>query len=315
MHRSLLTFVSVVCLLAGLAPARLDAQTADTVGVRARGMGGAFTAVADDSTATWWNPAGIAAGPYLNMTIEVTRGREPNTQAGDVPDGFEPPRSAGISVAYPGLGLSYYRLQISEIAPLTSTADSAAGRQDGGVAVLRLRTVSLNQFGATVGQSIGRHLVVASTVKVINAVDETHGGLDIGALAKVGRTSFGLMVRNVTEPSFGSGPERIVLDATVRAGIAVGLDRLTVAGDLDMVKNTGPRGDERRWAVGAEARTTSQVIEIRGGLSGDTVGDSGTSLSGGVSVAVRRGIYLDGVLVGGSDDLRRSWGIALRLTF
>ena len=315
MHRFVLTFVSGVCLLAGLAPERLDAQTADAVGVRARGMGGAFTAVADDSTATWWNPAGIAAGPYFNATFEVTRGREPDTQAGNVPDGFEPPRSTGISVAYPALGLSYYRLQISEIAPLTSTADSAAGRQDGGVAVLRLRTVSLNQFGATVGQSIGRHLVVASTVKVINAVDETHGGLDIGALAKIGHTSFGLMVRNVTEPSFGSGPDRIVLDATVRAGIAVGLDRLTVAGDLDMVKNTGPRGDERRWAIGAEARTTGQVIEIRGGLSGDTVGDSGTSLSGGVSVAVRRGIYLDGVLVGGSDDLRRSWGIALRLTF
>jgi hypothetical protein len=314
MHRLVLTILSVVSFLSVSGAGRVLAQTADAVGVRARGMGGAFTAVANDSAATWWNPAGLAAGPYFNAIIEVTRGREPDTHA-DVPEGFEPPRSAGISVAYPGLGLSYYRLQISEIAPLTSTAESAAGRQDGGVAGLRLRTVSLNQFGATLGQSIGRYLVVASTVKVMNGLDETHGGLDIGALAKVGHTSFGVMVRNVTEPTFGSGPDAIVLDATVRAGIAVGSDRLTVAGDLDMVKNTGPRGDERRWGVGAEARTTGQTIEIRGGLSGDTVGDAGISLSGGVSVAVRRGIYFDGVLVGGSDDLRRSWGTALRLSF
>ena len=29
-------------------------------------MSGAFVAVADDATAVWWNPAGLATGPYFN---------------------------------------------------------------------------------------------------------------------------------------------------------------------------------------------------------------------------------------------------------
>jgi hypothetical protein len=36
-----------------------SAQSFEAVGPRARGLGGAFTAVADDATATWWNPAGL----------------------------------------------------------------------------------------------------------------------------------------------------------------------------------------------------------------------------------------------------------------
>ena len=34
-------------------------QSFDLVGTRALGMGGAFVAVADDASATWWNPAGL----------------------------------------------------------------------------------------------------------------------------------------------------------------------------------------------------------------------------------------------------------------
>src|SRR2546421_12540378 len=104
MQRAVVTVVSVVCFAAASAPGRLLAQTADAIGVRARGMGGAFTAVADDSSATWWNPAGIPTGPYFNAILEWNRGRKPDTP---VDTGFEPPRSAGFSVAYPALGLSY----------------------------------------------------------------------------------------------------------------------------------------------------------------------------------------------------------------
>ena len=68
--RALLTFSSVsknkfsflwitVALgtLASAPPAA--AQPFESSGVRAQGMGGAFVAVADDASATWWNPAGL----------------------------------------------------------------------------------------------------------------------------------------------------------------------------------------------------------------------------------------------------------------
>lgn len=37
------------------------------IGARAIGMGGAFTAVADDATAMWWNPAGMVYLPYREV--------------------------------------------------------------------------------------------------------------------------------------------------------------------------------------------------------------------------------------------------------
>jgi hypothetical protein len=39
----------------------------NAVGARAVGMGGAFTAVADDATALWWNPAGMIYLPYREV--------------------------------------------------------------------------------------------------------------------------------------------------------------------------------------------------------------------------------------------------------
>jgi hypothetical protein len=45
-----------------------SAQIVESVGNRALGMGGAFVAVANDSTATWWNPAGLATGPYADAS-------------------------------------------------------------------------------------------------------------------------------------------------------------------------------------------------------------------------------------------------------
>lgn len=57
--------------LAAAAPAGATKYAAEflkiPVGARAMGMGGAFTAVADDATAPWWNPAGMAFLPYREV--------------------------------------------------------------------------------------------------------------------------------------------------------------------------------------------------------------------------------------------------------
>src|SRR4029077_19959913 len=105
-------FVSLVSFLLLAAPAA--AQPPDAVGVRAQGMGGAFTAVADDATAAWWNPAGLAGGSYFSSVLEY--GHLPNPTDKTV---------KGISIAFPALGLSYYRLPISEMRPAGSTGASA----------------------------------------------------------------------------------------------------------------------------------------------------------------------------------------------
>ena len=50
----------VLCGLFGLVGSRASAQSFDLAGTRAKGMAGAFVAVADDDAATWWIPAGIS---------------------------------------------------------------------------------------------------------------------------------------------------------------------------------------------------------------------------------------------------------------
>src|SRR5258705_3280193 len=60
-------FVSAL-LLAGVASV-CSAQIVESVGNRALGMGGAFVAVATDSSATWWNPAGLATGPFADVAV------------------------------------------------------------------------------------------------------------------------------------------------------------------------------------------------------------------------------------------------------
>src|SRR3954468_2742778 len=98
---SLVFVVSLVCLATPLA-----AQPADAVGVRAQGMAGAFTAVADDATASWWNSAGMAGGAYFNALIETGRDDEPPSDRNAANARRDETRS--IAVAFPALGLSYY---------------------------------------------------------------------------------------------------------------------------------------------------------------------------------------------------------------
>ena len=289
-----------------------DAQIYESVGIRAQGMAGAFVAVADDATATWWNPAGLASGAYFSGVLEYDSLRDPRRDAS---------HSGGVALSFPALGPSYYRLHISQIRPPNSTATGPLGRQDQGVVGAGLPSFDIDQFGASVGQSLGDHLVVASTLKLVHAQSETHGDLDVGAMAALGVARFGFAVRNVTAPEFGSGAVAVALDRQARAGVALifpgsgRTGRLTLALDADLVRTAMESGAERHVAGGIEAWTAGRRLGLRGGLSANTVGDARLVAAAGASVALRRAMYIDGEATGGSDQARRGWGLALRVTF
>jgi len=206
-----------------------------------------------------------------------------------------------------------------------------------------LRTLVLNQFGASVGQSLGSHLVIASTVKLLNAgavsavqgagtasldaakdlepSGETKAGLDVGAMAVLGRVRIGVMVRNLNELEFGSGVDAFRLTRQARAGVAMSsgtrgvIGTATLAVDADLTTTSTVLGNERRVAAGGEAWTTGRTIGGRFGVGVNTIGSRRTSINGGVSVAVKKGIYADAELSGGTDDGRRGWGAGIRVTF
>jgi len=294
-----------VCLatcVASLTPRAAQAQIFETIGIRAQGMGGAFVAVADDATATWWNPAGLATGAYFSGLVEYDRLTAPADTSVEA-----------VAVGYPALGLSYYRLPISEMQPASSVATASSGRQDQGY---------LSEFGATVGQSLGKQLAVSSTLKLVRA-GETHGDFDVGTMATLGHFRIGVVVRNVTQPSFGPAANHLVLDRQARVGGAFILgssssNQLVIAVDGDLTRVPTYAGDSRRVAGGAELWVWRRLLGVRGGLSAETVAQH-ASASGGLSFVLQSGrylkTYLDGQLTRGTDEVRRGWGTDVRVTF
>jgi hypothetical protein len=342
---SFVTFATFVSFFFAGALREASAQPVDTIGVRAQGMGGAFTAVADDATASWWNPAGMAGGAYFNALLEFGSHNEPptdRTSAGDVRNARRE-EARSFAAAFPALAVSYYRLRTSEIQPQSSIAGTTGVRQEVGATDVRLRSVVLTQVGASIGQSLGSHLVIASTLKLVHAgaasqfqvartaslddaaaldvSGDTNPGLDVGAMASFGPARIGVMVRNVTEHDFGSGADAFTLRRLARVGAAVSSGRrgvigsATLAVDADLTTTTTVEGDERRIAVGGELWTASRTFGFRGGGSVSTIDDRRGALSAGGSVALKKGLYADGEVTGATDLGRRGWSAGMRVTF
>ena len=302
LHSCILAFprAAVAAALIVLAPSVTEAQIYETVGIRAQGMSGAFVAVSDDATTTWWNPAGLAAGGYFNTVLEVDR-----VEDSDVT------RARAFSLTVPSLGISYYRLSLSGMRPPSTTGSTPANREDQGV---------INQYGITVGQSIGTHLIVASTVKLVHGLDSTSVDLDTGVMAMYGRMRFGAAVKNLKAPELGEGPDTFEVPRQARAGVSfkagsANSAEFTVALDSDLLTTPTAFGDVRHLATGAEAWLFRRIIGVRGGVGINTVGETRRSGSLGASVAFRKGSYVDAQLTRGADETRNGWGFSLRLTF
>jgi hypothetical protein len=333
------TAVATACLLASALPCR--AQIYETVGTRAKGMGGAFVAVADDATAVWWNPAGLATGAYFSMVLEHGRMTEPGKPAPIGPAWRN--TSSGFSAAFPVMALSYYRLRFSQIRPVSPTETAEPGRQDQGPVGAVLRSLVTTQLGVTVGQSVGRHMVIGSTVSVIRGGEASSSvagdgdlfgqaddlkvssgmrpDLDAGAMVSGGHVRLGINVKHVTAPTLGKGDARIELDRQVRAGAAVLtgsrgiLDAAAFAVDADLTKTSTVIGDVQHVAGGVEGWFWSRRVGLRAGVSRNTVGPAVIARSSGISLALRRGFYLDGSTTFGNDQSRNGWDVSWRLTF
>jgi hypothetical protein len=284
-----------------LAPHAASAQIYESIGIRAQGMSGAFVAVSDDATTTWWNPAGLASGGYFNSVIEFDRVDHPAST-----------RARAFALNVPSLGLSYYRLALNGMRPPDTTEPSSANREDQGV---------LSQFGVTVGQSVGAHLILGSTLKLMHALGETSGDLDMGAMATFSRFRVGLAARNLRTAEFSDGdtllelPRQVRVGASIRGGSPSGRAEILGAVDADLTTTPTIAGDERHLATGVEAWLANRALGLRAGVGMNTIGESRRSGSVGVSVGLRGGSFLDAQLTRGADEARNGWGIALRLTF
>src|SRR5204863_5247621 len=97
----------------------------------------------------------------------------------------------------------------------------------------------LSVYGVTVGQALGDHLVLGSTLKLVRAA-QSHGDLDMGVMARFGAARMGFVVKNIRKPSFDTDAGPLELKRHARAGAALigrtpGLiNELALAVDADL---------------------------------------------------------------------------------
>jgi F plasmid transfer operon, TraF, protein len=276
-----------------LIPAAATAQPFETIGVRALGMGGAFVGVADDASAIWWNPAGLATGGLFSMAVDY--------------ESLDDDRSgASIFTATPPLGLGYVRTTIE------------------GLVTHQAGVTLLHTFvdGFTVGASLKFVRGLASLVPGDDALGRGTNSfdLDAGALYIRGPWRVGLTVRNIVEPHFDTiDGTPLRLERMARAGVAWLEGDWTVAVDADVTSSSSSpladaADDRRMLAAGTEWRW-GRRLAARGGFRFNTAGDErGPVATGGFGIAVWGSVWVDAQVTGG-DAGDRGWGLAGRVHF
>jgi len=273
------------------------AQGPPPAGVRAAGMAGAFTAVADDATAAAWNPAGFASGSFASLAVDG--------------NSFDHQSSLFAGIGTPPLGISYSR---------TATDGLSSGR-NGLVA---------HNVGVSVVQSLGdTGLAVGTTLKLVHGVVSNGSSstasnafdADIGVMLSGALGQLGLTVHNVARPRFAAPDAAgdVRLDRRVRGGAALHLlQRTTIAADVEFTTSRTPGGSWRDAAIGVETHPARKTW-IRGGVHWNTSGGSGSGAAPigclGGSYALRGAILADVQASVGSSRGNRGWGAGIRFVF
>jgi hypothetical protein len=272
-----------------------------------------------------------------------------------VPGSLAEQRSGRVlALATPALGLSYYRIRTITLGPPGPAAGSSGDRQDG-IAPPHGTALVVQQYGATLVQTLVPGFNVGTTVKIVHgqaarldpatgatigeALDRTEDleregttrvDLDVGLMLAAGPIRIGAVGRNLREPEFElpavagvEDPGQVVLERQVRLGVAVTPGHIaevpgaptTIAFDVDLRKKAGVFGDERYLAFGGEQWMAERRIGVRAGLRVNWVRRDERSFAVGASLGIRRGTYVEGQLTRGRDDVERGWSVATRTSF
>jgi hypothetical protein len=314
------------------------AEAQAPVGTRAAGLAGAFVGVADDASAVYWNPAGLATGPIVSglatFADEIT-----------APDGVQPVpgerhTATMVALSLPPIGLAYYRLGTygADAAPAVTGLQS---REEVRRSVHALTTSTL---AVSLLHSLTDYLVVGVTPKVVwggaalgtsaalgsqAALDEaseldregtTVFDVDAGVMFAMLKFRLGLVARNLTTPSFAVADGHEIEQAReTRAGAAwgsgwPGYSRLVVAVDGDLESRATPFGERRDLAAGVETWWIGRRLGVRGGLRGSTIGETREAVTAGVSVGLTAGMLVEAHVVRGDRD-ERGWSVGARFGF
>jgi len=254
-------------------------------------MGGAFTGVADDATAFYWNPAGIAFGPFVSAG--VFHGRDEMDRDGRR---FED-RATGLSLQYTFMGVAFaqFRQDLSE-----GGASRRLDTSDLAVSILQSLPVDNLVLGGNV-----HYLRGTTQTDAEPEVSSQSWDVDLGLVYEPNdRVRIGLMMRRLREASFRTASEDdgVRLSRHVRAGASWRLPRaLLVAFDADLSEQGTGADTWRETSIGMEKGWFEDRAFVRGGLRVEIGSELGArpdvSFGGGVQFWV---LEVEGAYVGSS---------------
>ena len=217
------------------------------LGARAAAMGGAFTGVADDATAFYWNPAGIAFGPFVSAGFY--RGRDEMDRSGLPLEA----RATGLSFGYTFMGVAFTQFRQTSAGERLDTFD---------VAVSILQSLPVD------------NLVIAGNVHYLRGelfgdgeagVSSDSWDVDFGVMYEPNDVvRAGLMVRQIRGARFRTAVEGATLElpTLARAGLSFRLPRDSlIAFDVDLSRQSD-------GAFGATE--ASEALQARRGVLEDT---------------------------------------------
>lgn len=259
-----------------------------TPGARANGMGEAFTALADDATASYWNPAGLAFVDSTRQELTLQHSNWLPQLADDLY--YEFLGYAKYLKGWGGIGGNITFMSMGEQLETTSEGIELGTFYSYGVALT-------GSFGTEVapGVSVGLglkfiydHLYYQDSGKGTSFAADLgvlyHVPMDDLGLGNIGRLNIAACLSNLgPNVSYGGNTENNPLPRTIRAGLAYipfdsHLTRLRVTADYSKLLTSvddgfGTEFNENKWGAGTEF-WYYDLLALRAGYIHDTEGIS-----------------------------------------
>lgn len=235
-------------------------------GARPAGMGGAYTAVADDANSAYWNPANMA----IALTPEIT-GTHTKAHLGTTFDyvaGLVPFHLAGKQSSF---GFYFLRAATGDILVTQPTADSTRGAYSS-----QMGAFDSNCLGVALSRSLNSMISVGASAKLLKSrlldAQATGGGFDLALSLRVTDhesifrgISSAFLVRDLgTRLTWSTGRTESA-SPTIVVGLAYrpfNTEKMVVA--TDMQNSVQLRPSETEWHLGLEF-LLGQAIPLRFG--------------------------------------------------
>lgn len=254
--------LAIALLLLAVAPGSARAEAGETgfaflklgVGARPMGMGSAYVALADDPTAIYWNPAGLARATRVEVTAMHNEWIQSFRQ--EFAAMRAPLWRGGV-----GLGFSGFYTDELEKRDESGTLIGHFGFND---------VAATGAYGVLATPELSAGVAVRYVREMIDEEDATATALDFGALYRLADTgvTFGAALHNVgSKASFIS--EEFPLPRTWRVGAAYARDLTAADGRAILsAELRQTRSEDSRFHLGGEFEYRERVALRAGWKTG-----------------------------------------------